>query len=88
MLREKVLLRMILSDLKLSILGKFPNISDSLNDIFQMKTNINFKQLATADLDINSNIEPLSKEIEQALSDFLKNRKKRKKAFMAETSGV
>jgi hypothetical protein len=29
-----------------------------------MKTNINFKQLAMADLDINSNIEPLSKEME------------------------
>jgi hypothetical protein len=53
-----------------------------------MKTNINFKQLATADLDINSNIEPLSKEIEQALSDFLKNRKKRKKAFVVETNAV
>jgi hypothetical protein len=36
--------------------------------------------LAKADLDINSNIEPLSKEIEQALSEFLKNRKKRKKS--------
>ena len=43
-----------------------------------MKTNINFKQLAMADLDINSNIEPISKEVEQALSNFLKNRKKRK----------
>lgn len=53
-----------------------------------MKTNINFKQLAMADLDINSNIEPLSKEMEQALSDFLKNRKKRKKVFVAEISGV
>lgn len=53
-----------------------------------MKTNINFKQLATADLDINSNIEPLSKEMEQALSDFLKNRKKRKKAFVVEANGV
>jgi hypothetical protein len=51
------------------------------NYIFQMRTNINFKQLAKADLDINSNIEPLSKEIEQALSDFLKNRKKRKKVI-------
>ena len=53
-----------------------------------MKTNINFKQLAMADLDINSNIEPLSKEIEQALSNFLKNRKKRKTPFMAETNAV
>jgi hypothetical protein len=58
------------------------------NDIFQMKTNINFKHLAKADLDINSNIEPLSKEIEQALSDFLKNRKKRKKAFVVEAGAV
>ena len=41
-----------------------------------MKTNINFKQLAKANLDINSNIEPLSKEIEQDLSEFLKKRKK------------
>jgi hypothetical protein len=41
-----------------------------------VKTKINFKQLAMADLDINSNIEPLSKEMEQALSDFLKMRKK------------
>ena len=53
-----------------------------------MKTNINFKQLAMADLDINSNVEPLSKEIEQALSDFLKNRKKRKKAFVVEANAV
>ena len=53
-----------------------------------MKTNINFKQLAMADLDINSNVEPLSKEIEQALSNFLKNRKKRKTASMAETNAV
>jgi hypothetical protein len=53
-----------------------------------MRTNINFKQLAKADLDINSNIEPLSKEIEQALSDFLKNRKKRKKAFAGEANAV
>ena len=44
-----------------------------------MKTNINFKQLDKGDLDINSNIEPLSKEVEQALSDFLKDRKKRKR---------
>ena len=43
-----------------------------------MKTNIDFKKLAMADLDINSNIEPLSKATEQALSEFLKNRKKRK----------
>ena len=43
-----------------------------------MKININFKKLAMADLDINSNIEPLSKETEQALSEFLRNRKKRK----------
>lgn len=53
-----------------------------------MKTNINFKQLATADLDINSNIEPLSKEVEQALSEFLKNRKKRKKIFVVEKDTV
>ena len=53
-----------------------------------MKTNINFKQLAMADLDINSNAEPLSKEIGQALSDFLKNRKKRKKALVVETNAV
>ena len=53
-----------------------------------MKTNINFKQLAMADLDINSNIEPLLKEIEQALSDFLKNRKRRKKAFVTEVNVV
>jgi hypothetical protein len=58
------------------------------NYIFQMRTNINFKQLAKADLDINSNIEPLSKEIEQALSDFLKNRNKRKKAFVVKTNAV
>jgi ATP-dependent protease HslVU (ClpYQ) ATPase subunit len=57
-------------------------------DIFQMKTKINFKQLAMADLDINGNIEPLSKEIEQALSDFLKNRKKRKKVFVGEADAV
>jgi hypothetical protein len=43
-----------------------------------MKTNIDFKKLAMADLDINSDVEPLSKEIEQALSEFLRNRKKRK----------
>ena len=49
---------------------------------------INFKQLAMADLDINSNVEPLSKEIEQALSNFLKNRKKRKKALVVETTTV
>jgi hypothetical protein len=60
----------------------------SLKNIFQMKTNINFKQLAMADLDINSNIEPISKEIEQALSEFLKNRKKRKKAFVGEANAV
>ena len=65
-----------------------PNLLGSLNDIFQMKTNINFKQLATADLDINSNIEPLSKEVEQALSEFLKNRKKRKKIFVVEKDTV
>jgi hypothetical protein len=65
-----------------------PNLLGSLNDIFQMKTNINFKQLAMADLDINSNIQPLSKEMEQALSDFLKNRKKRKKAFVVEVGAV
>jgi hypothetical protein len=53
-----------------------------------MKTNINFKQLAMADLDINSNIEPLSKEIEQTLSEFLKNRKKRKKVFVVEKDTV
>jgi hypothetical protein len=53
-----------------------------------MKTNIKFKHLAKADLDINSNIEPLSKEMEQALSEFLKNRKKRKKAFVVETNAV
>ena len=53
-----------------------------------MKTNINFKQLAMADLDINSNIEPLSKEMEQALSEFLKNRKKRKTPFVAEGNVV
>ena len=41
-----------------------------------------------ADLDINSNVEPLSKEIEQALSNFLKNKKKRKMPFMVETNGV
>lgn len=58
------------------------------NNIFQMKTNINFKHLAKADLDINSNIEPLSKEIEQALSEFLKNRKKRKKTFAGEVNVV
>ena len=46
---------------------------------------INFKQLAMADLDINSNIEPLSKEIEQALSNFLKNRKT---LSMIETNAV
>ena len=53
-----------------------------------MKTNINFKQLGMADLDINSNIEPISKEVEQALSNFLKNRKKRKKAFVTEVNVV
>lgn len=53
-----------------------------------MKTNINFKQLASADLDINSNIEPLSKEMQQALSEFLKNRKKRKKTFVVEANAV
>ena len=53
-----------------------------------MKTNINFKQLAMADLDINSNIEPISKEVEQALSNFLKNRKKRKMPSMAEINAV
>jgi hypothetical protein len=37
-----------------------------------------------ADLDINSNIEPLTKEVEEALSDYLKNRKKRKTQFVAE----
>ena len=41
-----------------------------------------------ADLDINSNIEPLLKEVEQALSDFLKNRKKKKTPSMAETNAV
>jgi hypothetical protein len=64
------------------------NLLGSLNDIFQMRTNINFKQLAKADLDINSNIEPLSKEMEQALSEFLKNRKKRKKTFVVEAGAV
>ena len=53
-----------------------------------MKTNINFKQLAMADLDINSNIEPLLKEVEQALSDFLKNRKKKKTPSMVETNVI
>jgi hypothetical protein len=43
-----------------------------------MKTNIDFKSLAMADLDINSNAEPISKETEQALSEFIKNRKKSK----------
>ena len=43
-----------------------------------MKTNIDFKRLAMADLDINSNVEPLSKETEKALSEFLRNRKERK----------
>jgi hypothetical protein len=43
---------------------------------------IDFKKLAMADLDINSNVEPLSKEIEQALSEFLRNRKKGSKIFM------
>lgn len=43
-----------------------------------MKTNIDFKKLAMADLDINSNVEPLSNETKQALSEFLRNRKKRK----------
>ena len=81
-------MRMILSDLKSSILSKLPNLSGSLNDIYQMKTNINFKQLGMADLDINSNIEPLSKEIEQALSNFLKNRKKGKKPSVVETIAV
>jgi hypothetical protein len=42
-----------------------------------MKTKIDFKRLAMADLDINSNIEPITKEMEQALSEFLRNRKKR-----------
>jgi hypothetical protein len=46
-----------------------------------MKTNIDFKRLAMADLDINSNVEPLSKETEQALSEFLRNRKKRKQSM-------
>ena len=53
-----------------------------------MKTNINFKQLAMADLDINSNIEPISKEIEQALSNFLKKRKKRKMPSMVDTDAI
>jgi hypothetical protein len=53
-----------------------------------MKTNINFKQLAMADLDINGNVEPLSKEMEQALSDFLKNRKKRKSPSVMEVHTV
>ena len=53
-----------------------------------MKTNINFKQLAMADLNINSNIEPLSKEMEQALSAFLTNRKKSKKVFVGEANVV
>ena len=56
--------------------------------IYQALMKINFKQLATADLDINNNIEPLSKEMEQALSNFLKNKKKRKMPFMVETNGV
>ena len=56
--------------------------------ICQAIMSINFKQLAMADLDINSNVEPLSKEIEQALSNFLKNRKKRKKALVVETTTV
>ncbi|MEA5459539.1 hypothetical protein VB796_10835 [Arcicella sp. LKC2W] len=43
-----------------------------------MKTNIDFKKLSMADLDINGNFEPITKEIEQALSEFLKNRKKTK----------
>lgn len=43
-----------------------------------MKTSIDFKKLAMADLDINSNVEPLSRETQQALSEFLRNRKKRK----------
>ena len=79
---------MILKGLKPSILDKLPKLSSFLNDILQMKTNINFKQLATADLDINSNVEPLSKEIEQALSDILKNRKKRKTPFVAEINTI
>ncbi|PWK19413.1 hypothetical protein LV89_03929 [Arcicella aurantiaca] len=44
-----------------------------------MKTNIDFKKLSTADLDINGNLEPITKEIEEALSEFLKNRKKTKR---------
>jgi hypothetical protein len=31
-----------------------------------------------ADLDINSNIEPITKEMEQALSEFLVNRRKQR----------
>jgi hypothetical protein len=54
------------------------NLTDFLNDIFQMKTKIDFKKLAMADLDINSNIEPITKEMEQALSEFLLNRKKQR----------
>ena len=49
---------------------------------------INFKQLAMADLDINSNIEPISKEVEQALSNFLKNREKEKTPFVGEKNAV
>ena len=49
---------------------------------------INFKQLAMADLDINSNIEPISKEVEQALSNFLKNREKKKMPFVVEANSV
>jgi hypothetical protein len=50
-----------------------------------MKTNIDFKSLAMADLDINSNAEPISKETEQALSEFIKNRKK-SKSFIRQTA--
>jgi hypothetical protein len=50
-----------------------------------MKTNIDFKRLAMADLDINSNVEPLSKETEHALSEFLRNRKKRKQSVSYNT---
>ena len=51
-------------------------------------SSINFKQLAMADLDINSNIEPISKVVEQALSNFLKNREKKKTPFIVEANAV
>ena len=53
-----------------------------------MKTKIDFKKLAMADLDINSNIEPITKEMEEALSEFLRNRKKRNTAKKAISQGV